>query len=204
MKKTASIKEKIIIAAIECTEKKGIHLITIRDIAKQAKVNIAAINYYFGTKEELLKEMLAFTLYKTLAENYEEIEKAHKDPYLMMKALLMDFLQGGLRYPNLTKAHFYGPLMNNDYSGVSVEWFSELLSKLEKKISKSKLSAEVKKNVKVAAAQMISTIFFVVLMPRLFDKYFNINFKESPKKQEEYVEQLLQHYLGVPRAGKRP
>jgi AcrR family transcriptional regulator len=202
MKNSTSMKEKIILAAIECTEKKGIHSITVRDIATQAKVNIAAINYYFGTKEELLKEMLTYTLYKTLAENYEEIERAHKEPYAITKALLMDFLQGGLRYPNLTKAHFYGPLVNNDYGSVSIEWFSELLGKLEDKIKKSKLSSTGKKNVKFTVAQMIATIFFIVLMPHLFDKYFDIQFNKSPDKQEEYVEHLLQTYLDTPQARK--
>jgi len=204
MKKTKElIKENIILAAIECTERKGIHAVNIRDIAKQADVNVAAINYYFGTKEELLKEMLTFTLYTTLAENIEEIEKAHQNPYAMMKALLLDIFQGALRFPNISKAHIYGPLVNNDYGGVFVEWLNEFLSRLADRVTTVKSSAAEKKHIKFAVAQMISTILFLGLMPNLFDQFFHGTIKDSPKKQEEYVEQMLKHYLGAPRASKK-
>jgi len=35
-------------------EEKGINGTSIRDIAKEAKINIAMISYYFGSKKQLL------------------------------------------------------------------------------------------------------------------------------------------------------
>lgn len=195
---TATTREKIIIAAIECTENKGIQSVTIRDIAAQANMNVAAVNYYFGSKEKLLNEMLKFTLYNTLAENIDEIEQAHQDPYSTIKGWFMDILQGAIRFPNLIKAHIYGPLVNNEYDGITVEWLNDFASRLENKIAELRLPAAEKNNIKLAVPQLISAVFFLGFMPNLFDRFLGVDFKNSPEKQEEYVEQLLYHYLGAP------
>lgn len=194
IKKT--LKEKIIIATIECIERKGIHLVTIRDIARQAKVNIASVNYYFGTKEKLFEETLKFSIYNTLAENIEEIEKAHRDAYSMIKALFNDIFQGALRYPNLLKAHFYGPIVNNDYSGLSVEWLNDFAGTLADKIEKLGLPVSDKKKIKYALVQMMSAIILCSLAPNLFDKFSGIDFRD-PGTQEEYVDRLIEQYLGT-------
>ena len=52
MKKNEEIKEIIITNTKELMRKKG--NITIKDIAQKSYVNIAAVNYYFGDKENLL------------------------------------------------------------------------------------------------------------------------------------------------------
>ena len=45
-----SIRERIFLATLTCIERDGLDSMTVRDIAKEANVNTAAINYYFGTK----------------------------------------------------------------------------------------------------------------------------------------------------------
>ncbi|MDR7371273.1 TetR family transcriptional regulator [Flavobacterium aquidurense] len=64
---------------------KGFEGTSIRDISKHAKINIAMVSYYFGSKERLLEALI---LYKTsdlklqlenlLQENLEPIEKVNK------------------------------------------------------------------------------------------------------------------------------
>lgn len=193
-------KKQIIIAAIECTEEKGIHSITVRDIARRAEVNIAAINYYFGSKENLLAQMLAFTLYDTVLENITEIEEAHRaDPYATVKAWLMDFLQGMLRFPNISKAHMYGPLVNSDYSGVFVEWINGFCTTLEQKIAALELPQATTENIKLMVMQLIAAVFFPGLMPDLFTGYLGTTLNDSAEKQEQYIDLLLESYLGIRR-----
>ena len=52
---TTATEEKIITATVECIEKYGIKGTTIRQIAETAGVNIAAINYYFRSKDQLFE-----------------------------------------------------------------------------------------------------------------------------------------------------
>ncbi|OGF58757.1 MAG: hypothetical protein A2Y62_09600 [Candidatus Fischerbacteria bacterium RBG_13_37_8] len=51
-------RDKIMQAAEVLFMKKGFKATTIRTIAKEAKVNIALINYHFKSKEELYKELI--------------------------------------------------------------------------------------------------------------------------------------------------
>lgn len=53
---------RIIEAALDCFGERGLTGTTVRDIAGRAKVNVAAISYYFGGKDELYRavaEMIA-------------------------------------------------------------------------------------------------------------------------------------------------
>ncbi len=64
---------------------KGFDGTSIRDISKEAKINVAMVSYYFGSKEKLLESLV---LYKTsglkemlvnlIEENLEPIEKMNK------------------------------------------------------------------------------------------------------------------------------
>ena len=51
-------KEHIINTAIDLFAAKGFEGTSIRDIASQANVNIAMINYYFGSKEKLFESLI--------------------------------------------------------------------------------------------------------------------------------------------------
>jgi AcrR family transcriptional regulator len=48
-------RERLINAAIRCLERRGYARTTTRDIVAEAGVHLPAVNYYFGSKEELLK-----------------------------------------------------------------------------------------------------------------------------------------------------
>jgi AcrR family transcriptional regulator len=52
-------KEHIINNAVELFAEKGFEGTSIRDLAAKAGVNVAMINYYFGSKEKLFESMLA-------------------------------------------------------------------------------------------------------------------------------------------------
>ncbi|HVX51214.1 MAG TPA: TetR family transcriptional regulator [Chitinophagaceae bacterium] len=85
-------KEQIINAAIELFAQKGFEGTSIRDLASKADVNVAMINYYFGSKEKLfeaLVEMKAATTRGTLEsfmndKNLSSIQKIDRiiDSYI--------------------------------------------------------------------------------------------------------------------------
>lgn len=70
MKKLNSIEEKILDSTLHLMGTIGSTKVPIRAIAKEAGVNVAAINYYFGTKEELIHQT-----YKFYVDNTKEIFK---------------------------------------------------------------------------------------------------------------------------------
>jgi AcrR family transcriptional regulator len=48
-------RERILDAALDLFGERGLTGVTVRDIASRAKVNVAAVSYYFGGKEELYR-----------------------------------------------------------------------------------------------------------------------------------------------------
>lgn len=53
-----SVKQAIVDAAFRLMQKKDMNSISIREITKEAGVNVAAISYYFGGKAELFAYMM--------------------------------------------------------------------------------------------------------------------------------------------------
>lgn len=78
-------KIQILEVAEKLFSEKGFEGTSIRDISKHAKINIAMVSYYFGSKERLLESLI---IYKTsdlklqlenlLHENIEPLEKVNK------------------------------------------------------------------------------------------------------------------------------
>ncbi len=54
MKQVKDTRERILDVAEELFGEHGLGRVSIRDITRKAKVNLAAINYHFGTKEDLV------------------------------------------------------------------------------------------------------------------------------------------------------
>jgi AcrR family transcriptional regulator len=67
-------KEHIINSAVDLFANKGFEGTSIRDIAAAADVNIAMINYYFGTKEKLFEELVKAKAASTRGA-LEDVEK---------------------------------------------------------------------------------------------------------------------------------
>src|SRR5512138_1248063 len=97
--------QKILFTTIECIEKYGISGATNRRIAGAAGVNIAAINYYFRSKEALIQRVMEITL-----KNAFDLSDLPPMPGASARErceeIFLKFLEGGLQYPNLTRAHF--------------------------------------------------------------------------------------------------
>jgi AcrR family transcriptional regulator len=55
-------RQRLLVAAGEVFAEQGFQNTTVRDICQRAGVNIAAINYYFGSKEELYEAVCNYSL----------------------------------------------------------------------------------------------------------------------------------------------
>ncbi len=61
-------KERILYVAHKLFADKGLHGASIRDIAKEADVNVSAINYHFSNKETLYASTIAASMEQTSAD----------------------------------------------------------------------------------------------------------------------------------------
>lgn len=74
-----STKDQLLDAAEELFAKEGYHGTSVRSITKRAGAHIASINYHFGSKEELLKEVLERRLIPINQERLKMLELALRE-----------------------------------------------------------------------------------------------------------------------------
>jgi len=189
---TVSAEEKIITAAVECIEKYGIKGTTIRQIAEQAGVNIAAINYYFRSKDVLIERCMQQTLHN--AFDWDDLKELPGDTATEhCKAIFNHLLEGGLNYPGITRAHFYDLLVNGKYTpplSTALDGFIENLM-TEVRLKGATLSES---ELYLACAQITNAVFMFILTPQLFRQKHGLNLQDSDTRRQ-YVNQLIDRLL---------
>lgn len=88
--KTTDTRERLLHAGIKIFAQKGYRQATVRQICKQAESsNINSINYYFGSKEELYKEILdkIFSHY----DKFDQQDWEKKSPQEQLRAMITNF-----------------------------------------------------------------------------------------------------------------
>ncbi|MBS1950431.1 MAG: hypothetical protein OJF59_000359 [Cytophagales bacterium] len=84
-------KEKILSAAQELFEEQGFDGTSVRDIAAKANVNVALINYHFGSKDLLITiliEEIANAAYIKLADIYKSNERPMQKLFLAIDSMV--------------------------------------------------------------------------------------------------------------------
>ena len=70
---------KMMATALDMIGKQANLNFTIREFAKRAGVNLASVNYYFRSKENLISEIESL-LKSQLQKTYEELKRSEFDP----------------------------------------------------------------------------------------------------------------------------
>ncbi len=185
-------RDKIIIATIDSIEDNGIQDVTIRKIAQKAHVNVAAVNYHFSSKKNLLEEALKTTL-DNLFIDWEEM--LNKDDFEIRECLtfmLHELLSGAHRFPNITKAHIYDGFIYNDFENEFFKRFSAFLDLLISKIQYKNPGKS--RQLKMVVIQLFSASLLPGLLPGLFEAFPQHDLSDS-KNQNEYITFLIDHYI---------
>lgn len=188
-----STREKIIHATIFCIEREGIQGVTIRKISREAGVNSAAINYYFGTKEKLLDIALRKTLDEMSSMPEEILDAEGPDHRARLQNFFTALMDGILRYPGITRAHLYSTIFEYDYNTLFVRRFNILLEDLMSKM-RGVEAKDKKKDLKITLVQIISAIVLPALMPRFVRPFAKVNFEDAIARKA-YVASLMDHYF---------
>jgi AcrR family transcriptional regulator len=192
--KRQQTREHIMTATVACIEKYGIQGLTIRNIAEQANLNSAAINYYFGSKQELLKATFEFTWGNAIEDWDEIVNRKDTDTYTVLFDFFMFTIEGVYRYPNLSKAYFYEPIISGNYKGYVVMEFIGLLRRLRDKIRT--LNPDMAyEDIDRSLMQMTSSIFLLVLMPGIFKDFSAIDLHD-PAQRKAYINHLIKRFFG--------
>lgn len=97
-----STKEKILNTTLELIKKEGFEKVTIRKIAVLLDVNIALVNYHFGSKEKLISETIRVLLI-SFQGTYSILDNITVPAKERLKIFLLDYVLVIRQYPELVR-----------------------------------------------------------------------------------------------------
>jgi AcrR family transcriptional regulator len=188
-KKDDSARSKIIAATIDCIEREGIQSLTIRKIAREAGVNGAAINYYFGTKDALVEKAMRRTLDEMMKMPEEIFDAAKGEALDRIETFFIAFLEGLVRWRGIVKAHLYEPLMEGHYETDFIRRFGEFLAAVAGRV-RSAIPFVDETVVRMSIIQTVSAVMLPGLLPKAFLRFSALDF-EKPEVRSAYVRALV-------------
>ena len=186
--KTTSVEQKIISATIDCIEKYGISGATNRQIAQVAGVNIAAINYYFRSKDALIQRCMEITMKNAFdLTDFPLMPETSAQDRCM--AIIDNLIEGGFRFPGLSKAHFYTLLAEGQYDPLLVKYVNQFIDELTHDLLDHGCTLD-ESEIKIALIQIVSAVMQAILAPELFEQHQGIDF-HSVETRHNYVKRLV-------------
>ena len=159
--------------------------ITARQIASQANVNLAMINYCFGSKDELLK----LAIDEIISFEFNQFAIADKDnltPKEKLKLLLYHISEVTIQYGSITRLSVPYVLLN-----APIEIPYGILPYIKEHFGSQKEEWDCK----MLAYEIVSFMQIVFYRANDFYKYSGINLQE-PKELQKFIDAQLDLILG--------
>ncbi len=182
-------REKILNAAIGLLAKSDPETITIRQIAARAEVNIAAINYHFRSKENLIDEA-AYTFSSTsFALGMQLLKNRDIDPAERLRQFLKGYAKGLVEYRGVTKTAFQGSLASVQSGGRYARFTREMFEAVKGILRE--LSGEQDETLNARKTLIVfSGVIFPFLFHELFGEVGGVEYR-TPAERDQYIELLV-------------
>lgn len=157
----------ILEAVIDCIDTYGIDKVTTRKIAKQAGTNIASINYYFHSKDELVTEAMSMTINHMMEDVFTAIEDQTRPFDVALVEVFFYLIDGSARFPGITAAHLYAAVIDKRHESPGGQAIARVFEKLVER-AVSEYPHKERDDIRFLMAQIVSSLLFSVLSPGFF------------------------------------
>jgi AcrR family transcriptional regulator len=191
--------KRLVAAAIEQIEKYGLAQLTVRAVAAAAGMNVAAVNYYFRSKDALVAAALEGTIRHMVADSEAFLQRLPEDPERVLGELLAYYLEGALRYPHISKAHLHDAFVSDDYEGAFTALFSPVMLRLRQALRKTVPGLGEKE-----AARRVVGALSAVFFPAFFLGFYrSLAALDTPADRASYAHEVALRSLAPPTARAR-
>jgi len=162
-------------------ERDGIEATGIRDIAREAGVNSAAINYYFRSKDNLIRLALERSLENAFDGTIGELDRLRAEGVPMREALervLDDYVHHLGEFPRLAYAHLRDALVNQQYDGDAIGRLNAFLQQLLERLAPEQGSARAAE-LRLLLVQAWQSLLLIGVLPRVFDPFLRLDFSDA-------------------------
>jgi TetR/AcrR family transcriptional regulator, regulator of cefoperazone and chloramphenicol sensitivity len=187
---TLPTKNRILEATLNIISEEGFQYVTIRKIAEKADVNVAAVNYHFGTKDNVINEALEY-LMQQVKKIFRHLEKSIPAPEERLKLFINDYSKSLEKYPDQIKNLIYQSIYDKT-SGRNTyqEYLKDEGIYLIKKTLHELTPEDDDTILSLKAVQIISCLSFPVLLGKRGKEMFNIDITVHDIRAK-YITQIL-------------
>lgn len=198
-------REQIIAVTLEAIQKEGLAGLTIRRIAELAEVNVAAVNYHFGSKDALVNEVLV-ELTAGLRSAFAHIAADRASPRQRLHQFLDEFAAVLLRYPDVYRQAIGTGLLGGNEQPQYLNFLrSEGLQTLKRLVRDVTGEADGRR-LTLRLVQAIGGLVYPLLVGTLLEQATGLKFADETVRRE-HVAICLQNLVGketAPRPAARP
>lgn len=182
-------RENIINATLKIIGEEGFQNVTIRKIAALADVNVAAINYHFGTKDIVINEALKYLTGK-LMNSFNYLKEKELPPKIRMQNFIRNYADAALEHPDVFRNYINHSMCNYDLPSDYSEFIKrEGLVELRNALSEIR-NDDDDTRLFMKSFQIISGIAFPVLLGKQMEKLSGINYDDENIRYK-YLDVLL-------------
>lgn len=192
MKEKLSKKDKIIKAALKIIAEKGNMNFTIREVVLNADVNIASVNYYFGTKKKLIQE-IEKKFIQTLLDFQIILTSPQFPPKQRLFKWALTLIEELVQNPGIVLI-LSNKLILTDQFDENIELFVQENNRYLQTIIEEITGIEDEEQTQLKIIQFNAALFF----PMLFIKNSEIIFGVSTQDEEfrnKYVQTIINSIL---------
>lgn len=192
MKEKLSKKDKIINAALKLITKKGNMNFTIREVIIDAEVNIASVNYYFGTKKKLIQE-----IEKKFLHTFQEFQIILKNTQISPKQRLIQWSYALLEYlvnnPGIVLILTNKLILTEDFD-MEYEIFTQDNNRYLSEIIKEITGIEETEQIQLKVIRFNADLFFPMLFVGNSENLFGLPFQDEGTRNK-YIKSVIDSIL---------
>lgn len=184
MKNDIKAKKRIFEATLKLLEtNKFSSEITVRQIAVQACVNVALINYYYHSKENLLQLVVQHKMSDFVNELHSESLKEHK-PIDRLKKFLITTAKLGFDNYEINRIASDGEMRNGCINSCNmiIPILEMIFGNTNKELNR------------IRAMQLMVLFHNIMLYPKIYNEYFDTDFFDN-KKRAEAITKIVDFFL---------
>ena len=194
MKDETGTRQRIILAALNILNIDGISSITTRRIAEEASVNSAAMNYHFGTKENLIDYILDRTLEHAFSE-WKMILEIEELDFPVRIYRLLDFTMDVIsKYPGIIRSQLFDPLAKEKTKTAFAEKISSLLDMLSAGMDER--MPQSREDLRLSLGQIFLSTLSAAMVPELFSTITGDDISASHARSQ-FICHILKRFLGL-------
>jgi len=193
-------KEKIIRKSLEIIGKEGVDAITMRRIATESDVNIASMNYHFGNKENLIREIILH-FRDNMGQSFKFLEEENLSSRERVRGFITAYTQIMVEYRGLMRSFFFQIIGQKFQYPEVIEMIRKGLGLFQAELEKTRNGENPPEWSTMSAIALMGSVAYPILMGEQLEKIFGLNYQD-PEIRKGYLDILVKRYCTETPAGK--